>query len=961
MYSPERPSAREKRKNMKRILFFCVTLLILAQNTFSQSIDLAGEWRFELDRKRVGTKKEWFNGKLDDEIQLPGCLTAQGYGDKVSMDTKWTGDIREIWTDDPYYKQFQKKRNFKMPFWLQPDRHYVGAAWYQREIEIPEDWKDKRITLFLERPHWKTTVWLNDNKIGTQNSLGTPHEYQLGYKLNPGKHLLTICVDNEMVLSEKTLHVGPNAHSISDHTQGNWNGIVGKIELRATGPVWMDDVQIYPNAADKTARVKIQIKNISEEDGKGIIKVSGIKGRIAGLKNMDVPVSWNKQGREAEFKLELGEDTKIWNEFNPNLYKLTLQLTTNSQQLDTHSVSFGLRDVGVEKTRITLNGTPIFIRGTLDCCIFPLTSHPPTDIDSWKRIINICKAHGLNHIRFHSWCPPEAAFIAADELGFYYQVECSAWPNQGVRLGTGMPIDNWLYEEANAMLKAYGNHPSFMLMAHGNEPGGKKAAGKFLGKFIDHYRARDKRRLYTSGSGWPLIPESDFHVTPRPRVQQWGAGLKSRVNSLPPETITDYTAFISKYPKQPVISHEIGQWCVYPNFEEQKKYTGLLKARNFEIFEDELENNGMLHQAKDFLMASGKLQALLYKEDIESALRTPGFGGFQLLDLHDFPGQGTALVGVLDPFWDSKGYITPAEYKRFSGEVVPLARLPKRIFEDGENISAIIELAQFGPEGMNVQPEWSLNNQAGQTIAKGELHKQIIKAGTLTKLGEISVPLKKIKKGTKLNLEVKLAGTSYANDWDLWVFPREAAAKPAKEIMVVNEMNDKATDHLENGGTVLWLPAPERIKNDEKHPVVMGFSSIFWNTVWTGWSPPHTLGILCDPKHPALENFPTDYHSNWQWWELMHARAPFILTEHKKLQPIVQVVDDWVTARKLALVFEVRVGKGKLLACSVDIENDLEKRPVAREFRKSLLNYMASNDFNPQTKLDTEDILDLVK
>ena len=110
----------------------------------------------------------------------------------------------------------------------------------------------------------------------------------------------------------------------------------------------------------------------------------------------------------------------------------------------------------------------------------------------------------------------------------------------------------------------------------------------------------------------------------------------------------------------PAVVHEMGQWCVYPNFDEVRKYTGPLKPKNFDIFHDSLAEHGMLDQWRDFLRASGKLQALCYKEEIEAALRTPGIGGFELLDLHDFPGQGTALVGVLDPFWESKGYITPA-------------------------------------------------------------------------------------------------------------------------------------------------------------------------------------------------------------------------------------------------------------------------------------------------------------
>ena len=261
-------------------------------------------------------------------------------------------------------------------------------------------------------------------------------------------------------------------------------------------------------------------------------------------------------------------------------------------------------------------------------------------------------------------------------------------------LGDGKHIDRWIYEEADRILKYYGNHPSFVLMPYGNEPGGSKHA-EFLAKWVTHYRAQDPRRLYTSASGWPQLPENQFHVTPEPRIQAWGGGLKSRINALAPETTTDYRDYISQR-TVPVISHEIGQWCVYPNFDEIPKYTGYLKPRNFDIFRDRLEANGLGKLARQFLLASGKLQALCYKEDIESALRTPGMGGFELLDLHDFPGQGTALVGVLDPFWEEKGYITPREYSRFCNATVPLARLPRRVFTTNDRCGARIEIAHFG-------------------------------------------------------------------------------------------------------------------------------------------------------------------------------------------------------------------------------------------------------------------------
>jgi len=928
-----------------------LAFLLIPAGAHAEQIDLAGTWLFQLDRQDQGQTGKWFERDLPDKIALPGVLTAQGYGDPPSMQTRWTGNINPIWQSDPYYKQYQTPENFKMPFWLQPDRHYVGAAWYQRRIEVPQSWKGKRIVLFLERPHWKTTVWLDSRQIGSQDSLGTAHFYDFGTDVAPGRHCLTIRVDNRMIVD-----VGDNAHSVSDHTQGNWNGIAGRIELRATDPVWIDDVRLYPDIKDKTVGVMISIGNATGQAGNGTLTIhaSGVG------KDMSIPVSWTKEGGEAKRTYPMGDKCKLWDEFNPALYETTVDLKADAsgrQYQDRATVRFGMREVGTQGTRITINSRPTFIRGTLECCIFPLTGHPPTDVESWRRIIRTCKAHGLNHIRFHSWCPPEAAFTAADELGFYYHVECSAWAT----VGDGGPFDKWLYKESAAMIKAYGNHPSFTFMAYGNEPGGRNQ-DRFLGDFVSYWKQRDPRRLYTSGAGWPLLPENDYYSTPTPRIQQWGQGVQSRVNAKPPETMTDYSDFVQRHSKAPVISHEIGQWCVYPNFDEMKKYTGLLKAKNFEIFREQLDRNGMLDQAHDFLMASGKLQTLLYKEDIESALRTPGFGGFQLLDLHDFPGQGTALVGVLDPFWDSKGYITAEQHHRFAGPIVPLARLERRIFKAGDELRTRIDLAHFGPADLkDVRPRWMLRDSSGVVIDSGRLVPRTIQAGTLSELGEVSIRLNPIERAQKLNFEVSIPGTDAANDWDLWVFPKDMPTEPPADILVVRELDDAAANRLAQGGKVLLLPSPGTIRNDEQHPIKMGFSSIFWNTVWTNWQPPHTLGILCDPKHPALAQFPTEYHSNWQWWELIHDAAPFILTNHRDLKPIVQVVDDWVTARKLALVFEAAVGKGKLLACSCDLVSDLDNRPVARQMRHSLLTYMAGSQFNPKYVMTPEQLGELWK
>lgn len=906
------------------------------------SINLAGEWEFALG--------ETFHDAC--AIRLPGSLQTQGFGNEVTVDTPWTGEIADrSWFTDERYAPYRKPGNLKVPFWLQPEKHYVGAAWYHRDIEIPEAWSGKRVTLFLERPHIETRVWLDEREIGSNNSLSTPHVYDFGVSVVPGKHRLTIRVDNRLAVD-----VGVNSHSVTDHTQTNWNGIIGRIELAAGSPAWIDDVQAYSDIARKSVRLKVTIGNATGQPGRGTLSAGPAS----------VEAAWDEGGGSAELEVPLGEGAELWDEFHPALHRLTVRLGEEEK-----TVAFGLREVGVEGTQITVNGRPIFLRGTLECCVFPRTGYPPTDIAEWKRILEIIKSHGFNHVRFHSWCPPEAAFEAADGLGLYLQVECSSWANTSTALGEGNPVDAWLYEEGHRIVRAYGNHPSFLLMAYGNEPGKDRTKfTEYLTRWVAYWKQSDRRRIHTGAAGWPAIPGNDFHNIPEPRIRAWGHGLDSRINALPPATTADYSGLIeeAKRPEslrrmraadswncaaldapRPIVSHEIGQWCAYPDFSEIPKYTGLLKAKNFEIFQETLEANHMGGQAREFLMASGKLQVLCYKEEIESALRTKGFGGFQVLQANDFPGQGTALVGWLNPFWESKGYVTPEEFRRFNNSTVLLARLDRRVFSSRDTLRAEIEIAHFGAAPMEqARPYWKLADADGRVHATGEFPPRSLPVGNGIALGRIEIPLDELPAPGQFKLVAGLAGTEFENDWDVWVYPAEPAIRASGGVLVVRAW-DELLRQAHGGRRILFNPAPGEMKSD----VALGFSSIFWNTSWTKKQAPHTLGILCDPGHPLFANFPTESHSNWQWWELVHGAEALVLDGlPPELRPLVQVVDDWFTNRRLGLVFEARLNDCDILVCSSDITGDLAHRHAARQFRECLLDYMAGDAFHPQHQID---------
>lgn len=945
---------------MRGLLFLCLILTGCAspRGEVRKTMSLAGAWEFRVDSLDLGLEQKWYTDTFGDRVSLPGSMAENGKGDEVTLATQWVGNIVDSsYFHDEKYRKFRQPDHLKIPFWLKPVKHYMGPAWYQKEIRLPDEWRGRRVVLFLERCHWESRVFVNGLEAGQRNSLAAPHTYDITELITPGKNRICIRIDNRMIIP-----VGVNSHSISDHTQSNWNGIVGEVSLRAGSRVFIEDVQIFPDNSSKTARVAITLNKQEEDPFEGVIE---LHARSSNTRKKHVPDRISKEillpGSEQTFEFEypMGEEVQFWSEFSPALYRLEVKLTeTNRVVVDQQTETFGMREFIASGTRFRVNGRPVFLRGTLECCIFPLTGYPPTDVASWEHVLNRCREHGLNHLRFHSWCPPEAAFEAADRLGVYFQVECSSWANQGSTLGDGNPIDDFIYAEGDRILQAYGNHPSLCMMAYGNEPGGRNQ-NRYLNDLLSYWKSKDNRRVYTSGAGWPILPENQYHNSPQPRIQHWGEGLESSINAAPPQTSSDYRDIISRY-DVPTISHEIGQWCAYPDFKEIEKYTGVLKATNFEIFKETLEDNHMGDQAEDFLMASGKLQALCYKQEIEAALRTPGFAGFQLLQLHDFPGQGTALVGILDPFFDSKGYISPDEFRSFCSQTVPLARLDKRVFMNNESLHAEIELAHFGEKPItDLDLDCRILTSAGEILHQVVLEMEKVPIDNAIHAGSIIFDLQDIQVAQKLRLEVQAVGRGISNSWDFWVYPSGIQPDPG-EVYITESLDAKAEGMLENGESVLLLGFG-KVRKDRGAGVEIGFSSIFWNTAWTRGQAPHTLGILCQPDHPLFSEFPTEYHSNWQWWDpVSHSQAMILDDFPAALRPLIQPIDTWFENRRLALAFEAASGKGKLLVCTIDVKDNLEKRPVSRQLLYSVLEYMNSPAFNPGVRIDPVQVRNLL-
>ncbi len=918
----------------------------------AEVIPLAGKWRFALDRNDVGTNENWFTNTLTDKIELPGILQAQGYGDDITTNTPWVLSLGDAWwalQPAELREHFSQPGHVEVPFLSQPPKHYLGAAWYQRDFEIPADWRGRHFTLFLERAHWQSTVWVDDHEFSPNNSLVAPHITDLGL-LAPGKHHLTIRVDNRLQLPAAGHLI--DSHSISDALGAAWNGIVGKIELRSTPPVWINDVQVFPNVTNKTARFVVTVGNASGKPGKGKISIpvqdltSFSIGHLPSTPSIETSIEWQTDGGTAEITVAFPDNAALWSEFHPVLQTIPLTLTGDGI-LDSQKVTFGLREITANDKDFLLNGRPINLRLTHFGGDFPLTGYPAMDIMSWKKIFLVCKACGLNGMRFHSWCPPEVAFTAADQLGFYLQPECGLWADFGSPL-----MKQWLEDETARLLAAYGNHPSFILLSPSNEP---RNYAHFTPQWAVTNYVKDNRRLYSAGTGWADPSQVNGGAQFATLVRfgngqlRGGGGWFGR----------DYRDALENV-HIPVLAHEVGQWCAYPNFDVMKKFNGYLRPGNYDIFKYIAQQEGVLDQDRDFAWASGRFQVECYKEEIEANLRTPGLGGFQLLDLHDYLGQGTALIGALDAFWENKSYISPPEFRNFSGPVVPLARLTKRVFTTADTLEAPVEMYNFGEGPLtNVQSGWQILNSHDDGVARGAFTSTTIPIGKNFALGKISTDLSKLQAPGAYKLRVRVGG-QFTNNWNFWLYPAHVEDSKTSDALITSVW-DEAEKRLADGGKVLFLPAETNLNSKTCPP--MRNVPVFWNIQMTVRPPQNPrpkfdamLGLVCDTNHAALAEFPTEKNCDWQWTQIINGvRSVNLSSAPQSLRPIVSAIDDWNRNWRLGVIFECNVGSGKLLVSAINL-NDGRGGVELQQLRRSLLDYMGSDKFRPTASVTPETI-----
>ncbi|MEK5476190.1 sugar-binding domain-containing protein [Paenibacillus sp. FSL R5-0407] len=932
-------------------------------------ISLEGEWKLQLDERKQG-----LNLPFQDVINLPGTTSHARKGPK--NENVLIGAL----TDEYLFE---------------------GQAWYSKEITIPEELAGKNCSLYLERTRM-TKVWLDGREIGSRNSLNTAHIYELE-KLEAGSHTITVRVDN-------TDYPTKGGHLTSPDTQTNWNGITGRLELQFFGDSSLSDIRLTPDLAARSVRVTGLLKGATEGTV-DVVAESFNSKKLHSAPQQEFAVS---EG-EFSFVYELGSDALLWSEFEPNLYNVSLVLKDGEAGVaDRHELIFGLKEFKAAGDKFTINGEKTFLRGKHDGLIFPLTGYAPTDVEEWLRILGIAKSYGMNHYRFHTCCPPEAAFTAADMLGIYMEPELPFWGTitEEADEGHNQAEQDYLISEGYEILRAFGNHPSFVMMSLGNELWGSRTK---IDSILKEYKAFDDRHLYTQGSNnHQFMPEilehDDFFCGVRFSRDRLFRGSYAMCDAPQGHVQTDYPSTMKDYddqivppdfgkeadsddkaggsiqiqygteaktveagdtsgewiPQMPVVSHEIGQYATFPNFEEIDKYQGSLKAENFKIFRERLESKGLGHLAGKYFESSGQLAVACYKEELEAAFRSRRLAGFQLLDLQDFSGQGTALVGVLDAFMDSKGMITPEEWRTFCSDAVLLARFPKYNYVAGERFITAVELSWFrsGTPG-NLSLHWELSAEDAR-LAEGSAEANIQAGSNYIDICQLTVDLPVVHRMTPAKLSLWIEGSDIRKSYDLWIYPQLIGSRiDEDEINLFEELSDEALALLEQGKNVLLMPKPESLENAIEgtyctdfwcYPMFRSISESMNRPVPVG-----TMGLLIENTHPVFRDFPCEEHSTYPWWSIVQNSKSIIMDgTDREWNPIVQTIDNFERNHKLGFLFECRVGQGKLLVCALDASKAGET-PEGRQFLSSLAGYMSSNEFNPQYNVSAAELRELIR
>ena len=954
---------------------------------------LNGKWHVVLEDGTTG------------QMDLPGTLDENGIGHRDVGANQWHPDAvlgnaaGEIDKDAPIATRFTRRHT------------YEGEARISRKITVPDYGTDRLFVLAERARALRLLVDGEACAVFRQGTLSTPYIFELTGAA-PGEHEFTFLSDNSYPGMPKAAIC--NSSAATDETQTNWNGILGECSMYTRPQNFIDSLRVYPRAVKKEEKNKAggYVLDVCVElapgakkvykDAKIILQSEALAaGELEDTQTLTEIISYSGEGlaeagtdkeenpktMEIWFRdLPLRENVKLWDEDEGNLYEMAVTLDNGMSAEDKGGSTaecrtrFGIRSFGDNGSgRLALNGRAIFLRGEANCAEYPETGHPPMTIPEWKEMLLKYRSYGINFVRFHSHCEPEAAFAAADELGMLLQPELSHWDPKDA-FGTE---ESYRYYRAELvdLLKTYANHPSFVMLTLGNELQAQDEGRERMRELVRTAKRMDPTRLYANGSNAfygeeGCDPESDFYTSQSCKdvvIRGTFSGMRGYLNENYPSadrTYDEAMAEIRKEYQKPVFSFEVGQFEVLPDFEELESFHGISDPVNLKLIKKRVEERGLLPTWEKYVEATGELSRLAYREEIEAAMRTRELSGISLLGLQDFPGQGTALVGMMNSHLEPKPYdfARPERFREFFQECRILVKLPHYTYEAGERLIAEVEAANFGKENIEGVFCWTLAGKKSVSengncepaeikskntvIATGEdTEITICRPGSYTEVGSLDIPLDFVEKNTALTLKVRIGDSISA--YPIWVYRKTTPVCP-ENVYETRAFDVKTREILQNGGRVYL--SPDADKESLPNSIKTQFTTDFWS-VGTFADQEGGMGQLIDTEHPIFKEFPTDFHTDWQWWIMATKRA--VILPHP-MKTIITEMDSYAFLRPMAQMIEFRCLKGKVLLSTMELHKS-QQYPEVRALQASIYTYLSGENFEPAEEITEEELSMLVR
>lgn len=954
---------------------------------------LNGKWHVVLEDGTTG------------QMDLPGTLDENGIGHRDVGANQWHPDAvlgnaaGEIDKDAPIATRFTRRHT------------YEGEARISSKITVPDYGTDRLFVLAERARALRLLVDGEACAVFRQGTLSTPYIFELTGAA-PGEHEFTFLSDNSYPGMPKAAICYSSA--ATDETQTNWNGILGECSMYTRPQNFIDSLRVYPRAVKKEEKNKAggYVLDVCVElapgakkvykDAKIILQSEALAaGELEDTQTLTEIISYSGEGlaeagtdkeenpktMEIWFRdLPLRENVKLWDEDEGNLYEMAVTLDNGISAEDKGGstaecrIRFGIRSFGDNGSgRLALNGRAIFLRGEANCAEYPETGHPPMTIPEWKEMLLKYRSYGINFVRFHSHCEPEAAFAAADELGMLLQPELSHWDPKDA-FGTEESYRYYRAELAG-ILKTYANHPSFVMLTLGNELQAQGEGRERMRELVRTAKKMDPTRLYANGSNAfygeeGCDPESDFYTSQSCKdvvIRGTFSGMRGYLNENYPSadrTYDEAMAEIRKEYQKPVFSFEVGQFEVLPDFEELESFHGISDPVNLKLIKKRVEERGLLPTWEKYVEATGELSRLAYREEIEAAMRTRELSGISLLGLQDFPGQGTALVGMMNSHLEPKPYdfARPERFREFFQECRILVKLPHYTYEAGERLIAEVEAANFGKGNIEGVFCWTLAGKKSVSengncepaeikskntvIATGEdTEITICRPGSYTEVGSLDIPLDFVEKNTALTLKVRIGDSISA--YPIWVYRKTTPVCP-ENVYETRAFDMKTREILQNGGRVYL--SPDADKESLPNSIKTQFTTDFWS-VGTFADQEGGMGQLIDTEHPIFKEFPTDFHTDWQWWIVATKRAVVL---PRPMKTIITEMDSYAFLRPMAQMIEFRCLKGKVLLSTMELHKS-QQYPEVRALQASIYTYLSGENFEPAEEITEEELSMLVR